>query len=129
MNEPLRRYIDVAVFIYFTAVSCNEAGKPCFCDKKGSSACNTVLHSSCDADTKSCVCNNDFYNELGTCTAAPSELCQHIVISQIVLLHGLVAGAYITTHDSRLLVGCQKVARSEERRVGKECRSRWSPYH
>ena len=24
---------------------------------------------------------------------------------------------------------CQKVPRSEERRVGKECRSRWSPYH
>ena len=23
----------------------------------------------------------------------------------------------------------QKVMRSEERRVGKECRSRWSPYH
>ena len=23
----------------------------------------------------------------------------------------------------------QKVRRSEERRVGKECRSRWSPYH
>ena len=23
----------------------------------------------------------------------------------------------------------QLVARSEERRVGKECRSRWSPYH
>ena len=23
----------------------------------------------------------------------------------------------------------QPVARSEERRVGKECRSRWSPYH
>src|SRR2546429_4540477 len=23
----------------------------------------------------------------------------------------------------------QDVARSEERRVGKECRSRWSPYH
>ena len=22
-----------------------------------------------------------------------------------------------------------KLARSEERRVGKECRSRWSPYH
>ena len=29
--------------------------------------------------------------------------------------------------------GCEKLAmeygRSEERRVGKECRSRWSPYH
>ena len=25
--------------------------------------------------------------------------------------------------------GIMEVARSEERRVGKECRSRWSPYH
>ena len=25
--------------------------------------------------------------------------------------------------------GIQALARSEERRVGKECRSRWSPYH
>ena len=25
--------------------------------------------------------------------------------------------------------GFESVARSEERRVGKECRSRWSPYH
>ena len=25
--------------------------------------------------------------------------------------------------------GADQVARSEERRVGKECRSRWSPYH
>ena len=24
---------------------------------------------------------------------------------------------------------CARSARSEERRVGKECRSRWSPYH
>ena len=24
---------------------------------------------------------------------------------------------------------CRWAARSEERRVGKECRSRWSPYH
>ena len=30
------------------------------------------------------------------------------------------------------MVGCGssgRSARSEERRVGKECRSRWSPYH
>ena len=25
--------------------------------------------------------------------------------------------------------GCKMENRSEERRVGKECRSRWSPYH
>src|SRR5258707_9306897 len=28
-----------------------------------------------------------------------------------------------------MLVFYRSVARSEERRVGKECRSRWSPYH
>src|SRR5688572_32702755 len=27
------------------------------------------------------------------------------------------------------LGGCENMTRSEERRVGKECRSRWSPYH
>src|SRR2546429_5620516 len=26
-------------------------------------------------------------------------------------------------------LGCGDLTRSEERRVGKECRSRWSPYH
>src|SRR2546430_15569923 len=34
--------------------------------------------------------------------------------------------------DERCWVGvlaCPVVDRSEERRVGKECRSRWSPYH
>src|SRR5258708_40325143 len=28
-----------------------------------------------------------------------------------------------------LIVGAERALRSEERRVGKECRSRWSPYH
>ena len=27
------------------------------------------------------------------------------------------------------LSGLDEISRSEERRVGKECRSRWSPYH
>ena len=31
--------------------------------------------------------------------------------------------------DSRLCRDLKICARSEERRVGKECRSRWSPYH
>src|SRR5437016_1544497 len=31
--------------------------------------------------------------------------------------------------DSSTIVALAVVARSEERRVGKECRSRWSPYH
>ena len=31
-------------------------------------------------------------------------------------------------HEARVWFG-EKMERSEERRVGKECRSRWSPYH
>ena len=27
------------------------------------------------------------------------------------------------------IISCMDTRRSEERRVGKECRSRWSPYH
>ena len=36
-------------------------------------------------------------------------------------------GANITADHIRALAGWD--LRSEERRVGKECRSRWSPYH
>src|SRR3712207_9563087 len=35
------------------------------------------------------------------------------------------AGAYDGTHAGRTV----DLERSEKRRVGKECRSRWSPYH
>src|SRR5258707_15066495 len=31
--------------------------------------------------------------------------------------------------DLGLVYSCDIAPRSEERRVGKECRSRWSPYH
>src|SRR5258708_39896497 len=37
--------------------------------------------------------------------------------------------APITSHPPDNFVMSAKEMRSEERRVGKECRSRWSPYH
>ena len=37
-----------------------------------------------------------------------------------------IAGAYI---DDITTDALGNLIRSEERRVGKECRSRWSPYH
>src|SRR2546422_8745573 len=43
---------------------------------------------------------------------------------------GLVAHAkHGRVRRCRLVARPMKEARSEERRVGKECRSRWSPYH
>ena len=44
---------------------------------------------------------------------------------------GLVKAAKLTlTHaETDNLLVYSALSRSEERRVGKECRSRWSPYH
>ena len=40
---------------------------------------------------------------------------------------GSISGQQVAIKVKR--PGIEKVVRSEERRVGKECRSRWSPYH
>jgi len=51
------------------------------------------------------------------------------------LTHGLANGIRHFPDEVRLLERLGRanladlIARSEERRVGKECRSRWSPYH
>mgnify|MGYP000859719075 CR=1 FL=1 len=47
------------------------------------------------------------------------------VATSLLLLSG-AANATVTLTGADLT---QDQARSEERRVGKECRSRWSPYH
>src|SRR3712207_8531397 len=39
------------------------------------------------------------------------------------------SGVGIDWSQARLPAGRSTLARSEERRVGKECRSRWSPHH
>ena len=39
------------------------------------------------------------------------------------------APAHLTRHLLFAVIAYRIQARSEERRVGKECRSRWSPYH
>ena len=51
------------------------------------------------------------------------------------ILFGLILGIVMTTKN-KIIYGVLKFylesikqLRSEERRVGKECRSRWSPYH
>ena len=40
-----------------------------------------------------------------------------------------VSALALTSLDSVARIGRMSFQRSEERRVGKECRSRWSPYH
>ena len=50
------------------------------------------------------------------------------------LLHAVPSGhlgfaVYVPQGPVEALIQTFGVKRSEERRVGKECRSRWSPYH
>ena len=43
---------------------------------------------------------------------------------------GMIIPVVITVYaDRSFSFICKTLLRSEERRVGKECRSRWSPYH
>src|SRR6266511_1377666 len=55
--------------------------------------------------------------------------CEAVVTLTHTFLPGMVEqgrGGIINVASS---AGMQPIPRSEERRVGKECRSRWSPYH
>src|SRR5258708_35399915 len=52
-----------------------------------------------------------------------------LVNSAIWTLGVLPSGLSCLRHDLATIQKQSKVMRSEERRVGKECRSRWSPYH
>ena len=47
-----------------------------------------------------------------------------LVILIVLVLAASAAASVIRDIDYK-----RQVSRSEERRVGKECRSRWSPYH
>ena len=47
------------------------------------------------------------------------------LIVGVFVLVGIAALTYLAVKLGKLEV----IGRSEERRVGKECRSRWSPYH
>ena len=48
-----------------------------------------------------------------------------LAVSVVILVVGLVLWFFVNRASSRT----NEQIRSEERRVGKECRSRWSPYH
>ena len=55
-----------------------------------------------------------------------SSAADEVTSADLALLHAdEVCGLIEEGHEQGYLSG----ARSEERRVGKECRSRWSPYH
>src|SRR5687767_11656630 len=63
----------------------------------------------------------------------PRLLTDDRVPNRRVLDHGARADRDVRSdggaRDRRAILDINRLDRSEERRVGKECRSRWSPYH
>src|SRR3712207_8197869 len=73
-----------------------------------------------------------FLDELEAAAQALGELAADRQAEAEALLAARRAAAAEAVEDDLALLGRDAgtfVARSEERRVGKECRSRWSPYH
>src|SRR2546430_8950724 len=86
-------------------------------------------HTRFDCDWSSDVCSSDLIAPPVHVAGMPAlQRLQHLAILAEIHVVGNLGGV-IDVHDvdvhGVLLVG----GRSEERRVGKECRSRWSPYH
>ena len=61
-----------------------------------------------------------------TVVGEPTKVGDTIILPLVDVNFGVAAGAFGKNGGSNSAGGGM---RSEERRVGKECRSRWSPYH
>src|SRR5260221_6692039 len=85
-------------------------------------------------DWSSDVCSSDLARSIPISTSL-AQLTSHGVEARQVA-GDVEIGILLAGNEQRCLgevdrpvIPGQDVARSEERRVGKECRSRWSPYH
>src|SRR5256886_7034533 len=87
-------------------------------------------HTRFDCDWSSDVCSSDLSAQCGEprrdhIADIDAGMTRHMQLEKIAVPH-IEVGRHLgeLTRNQRLTV-----TRSEERRVGKECRSRWSPYH
>src|SRR2546430_8744903 len=87
-------------------------------------------HTRFDCDWSSDVCSSDLSTAL---PGIPTQIAKNGGDNQTGMINTALPTPHsVIVHDSHgNVVPMVPVAwvRSEERRVGKECRSRWSPYH
>src|SRR3989449_8172822 len=100
-------------------------------------------HTRCSRDWSSDVCSSDLMIRHTRCSRDwSSDVCSSDLLTPRSSIGALVGAVYASGQLDQLedwvtgLAWTQVVRlmdltwkRSEERRVGKECRSRWSPYH
>src|SRR5690348_17464377 len=87
-------------------------------------------HTRWTGDWSSDVCSSDLLSAAacGGLRSAPDHRTRRALLHLSYSCAPQITHAALVTHDplAEFVLACR---RSEERRVGKECRSRWSPYH
>src|SRR3989442_9058608 len=87
-------------------------------------------HTRCGRDWSSDVCSSDLYpRESNLCGVGMRIRWGYAGSPSLVPSVATPENALTRTPDSLPWLADAEKMRSEERRVGKECRSRWSPYH
>src|SRR3712207_9098011 len=67
------------------------------------------------------------HDVLGPLAARVEQVLEHLAV--LAPQERVGPGSAVQAHAPRMGRSAHQRERSEERRVGKECRSRWSPYH
>src|ERR1035438_2259738 len=96
----------------------------------------TVLHDAVWAGDKEIVALlieagadvNARHSEAGSTPLHYAIITNHVEIAEMLIAHGADIQAPYRGGTTALHLAANRGNRSEERRVGKECRSRWSPY-
>src|SRR5256884_3514466 len=94
-------------------------------------------HTICSRDWSSDVCSSDLLNSEGSTFTRSSPWLVLGIQASTQAVDGMPLGDAIAFYGGtpsdlptrESLLDSVRALRSEERRVGKECRSRWSPYH
>ena len=105
-----------------------SAGKPAI----GVGAGNSPSYIERTADVREAVeqimASKTFDN--GTvCASEQSIICEKVNEAEVISELERQGGYFMTEEETNKVCDLLFLLRSEERRVGKECRSRWSPYH
>src|SRR2546430_4099197 len=87
-------------------------------------------HTRFDCDWSSDVCSSDLTTSTTRGSGSVVPMAPDCPLPETInILCWFAASSKVMVIELWLVFPARSVARSEERRVGKECRSRWSPYH
>src|SRR2546422_7560846 len=86
-------------------------------------------HTRCSRDWSSDVCSSDLVPPAGGHARRNHRLYEGVAAAERRIARRVHRSARDPRLPSLARGGAAHDVRSEERRVGKECRSRWSPYH